>query len=269
MFSLSLMETLPVFSRFSNLQVNNDKTEIFAIGGQKLDQKNFHHELRTSIKILGIVFDYNTSLRMKANFDSIFKSIKDTLNMGKWRGLTLLGRIQLIKSFVIPKILSKAAVIAVTDDFIKEINSLIYSFIWKGNDKIERAALINDIENSGLRMLDIQSMIHSQRVMVLKIYADKEHISSWKIILDFFLFRVGRDFILKCNFDTRKLPVYLPAFYKECLDAWTLLNQSSVSSYRDVVHQVIWNNKFINVQKVSLYEEYMFLKGIVTVGDLV
>ena len=80
--------------------------------------------------------------------------------------------------------------------------SLIYSFIWKGNDKIKRAALINDIENGGLRMLDIQSMIHSQRVMVLKKYADKEHISSWKIILDLFLFRVGREFILKCNFDT-------------------------------------------------------------------
>ena len=145
---------------------------------------------------------------------------------------------------------------------------MIYSFIWKGNDKVKRAALINDIENGGLRMLDIQSMIHSQRVMVLKKYADKEHISSWRTILDFFLFRVGRDFILKCNFDTRKLPVYLPAFYKECLDVWTLLNESSVSSYSDVVHQVIWNNKFTNVQKVSLYKEYMLLKGIVTVGDL-
>ena len=98
---------------------------------------------------------------------------------------------------------------------------MTYSFIWKGNDKIKRAALINDIKNGGLRMLDIQSMIHSQRVMVLKKYADKEHISSWKTILDFFLFRVGQDFILKCNFDTRKLPVYLPAFYKECLDAWS------------------------------------------------
>ena len=136
------METLNVFSRFSNLQVSNDKTEIFAIGGQKLDQKNFHHEVRTSIKILGIVFDYNTSLRMKANFDSIFKSIKDTLNMWKWRGLTLLGRIQIIKSFVISKILSKAAVIAVTDDFIKEINSLIYSFIWKGTIKLNVPPLL-------------------------------------------------------------------------------------------------------------------------------
>ena len=103
---------------------------------------------------------------MKANFDSILKSIKDILNMWKWRGLTWLGRIRIIKSFIIQKILSKAAVIAVTDDFIKEINSLMYSFIWKGNHKIKRAALINDIENGGLKMLDIQSMIYSQRVMV-------------------------------------------------------------------------------------------------------
>ena len=134
-----------------------------------------------------------------------------------------------------------------THDFIKEMNSLIYGFIWKGNDKIKHATIINDTKNGGFRMLDIQSMIHSQRVMVLKKYADKDHISSWKIILDFFLFQVGQEFILKCNFNTRKLPIYLPARYKECPDTCSLLNESSVSSYREVVHQVIWNNKFINV----------------------
>jgi len=78
--------------------------------------------------------------------------------------------------------------------------------------------IINDIKNGGFRMLDIQSMIHSQKVMVLKKYADKDHISSRKIILDFFLFQVGQEFILKCNFNTRKLPIYLPACYKECPD---------------------------------------------------
>ena len=92
-------------------------------------------------------------------------------------------------------------------DFVKYVVKLLGKGcpLW-ASVKIKRAALINDIENGGLRMLDIQSMIHSQRVMVLKKYADKEHISSWKTILDFFLFRVGRDFILKCNFDTRSCP---------------------------------------------------------------
>ena len=87
-----LVATLQLFSRFSNLQINNDKTEIFAIGRHHLDQMNYPHKVRTSITILGIVFDYNTSSRMKANFESILKSIKDILNMWKWRGITLLGK---------------------------------------------------------------------------------------------------------------------------------------------------------------------------------
>ena len=60
------------------------------------------------------------------------------------QGLTL---IQTAKSFIIPKFLSKAALISesVPDHQVKEINKLIYHFIWKGNDKIERSALINDI----------------------------------------------------------------------------------------------------------------------------
>ena len=46
--------------------------------------------------------------------------------MWKWRGLTLLGRIQIVKSFIILKVLSKAALTAVTEHLIKEINSLMY-----------------------------------------------------------------------------------------------------------------------------------------------
>ena len=43
------------------------------------------------------------------------------LNMWKWRGLTLIGKIEIVKSLIIPKILSKVAVISVTDDLIQEI----------------------------------------------------------------------------------------------------------------------------------------------------
>ena len=88
-------------------------------------------------------------------------------------------------------------------------------------------------------MLDIQSMILTQRVMLLKRFVDEENSSSWKTIFDYFLSPVGGKFILKCNFDIRKLPVHLPAFYKECLNPWSSLNVSPVHTYRDVVHQVL------------------------------
>ena len=86
--------------------------------------------------------------------------------------------------------------ITVTDDLIKEVNSLMYRFVWKGNDKIKRNALINDIEDGELKMLDIQSMILAQRVMVLKRFTNKDNNSSWKITLNYFLFQVGVEYIL-------------------------------------------------------------------------
>ena len=57
------------------------------------------------------------------------------------------------------------------------------------------------------------------------------------------LSRVGGDLFLEGNFGTRKLPIYLVAFYKECLDSWSILSQSSVWLCEDVVHQVTWNKR--------------------------
>ena len=48
-----------------------------------------------------------------------------------------------------------------------------------------------------------------------------------------------------------------------------MLRQPSILSYEDVVHQVIWNNKNITVQKISLFEKHLLSKGIVTIGDLI
>ena len=115
-------------------------------------------------------FDYNNVRRKKANFDSVLKSIKKVFNMWKWRGLTLIGRIQIVKSFAIPKIMSKASLIPVSSELIKEVNKELFSFIWKGKDKVKRSALINDIEDGGLKMLDLESMISAQRVVCVKKY---------------------------------------------------------------------------------------------------
>jgi len=157
---------------------------------------------------------------------------------------------------------------SVSEDLIKDVNKLLYGFIWKGNDKIKHTALINDIENGGLKMLDIQSMISSQRVIALKRFI-KDCNSLRKGVLETFLGEIGGKSILCCNFDTRKLPIYLPDFYKECLDAWSAVSTSSVITYDDVVNQTIWNNKFILIENKSCYIKHLAVHGIVKIGDLI
>ena len=84
----------------------------------------------------------------------------------------------------------RASVIPVSEELIKEANSVIYNFIWNGKDKVKRLALISDIEMSGLKMLDIQSMICAKRVTCLKKLLE-DYSSPWQTILDKLLLPIG------------------------------------------------------------------------------
>ena len=129
------------------------------------------------------------------NFRQTLKDMKKSINMWKWRGLSLLGRIQIVKTFAVPKIMYRASVIPLSKELIKDANSIIYGFIWNGKDKVKRHALISDIKNGGLRMLDIESLIKTKRIMCLKKFL-QDYPSSWKIILGKILSPVGGRFLL-------------------------------------------------------------------------
>jgi len=49
---------------------------------------------------------------------------------------------------------------------------------------------------------------------------------------------MGGKLILLCDFETSKLPVHLPIFYKECLEAFRNLKKSKVATYKDVVNKL-------------------------------
>ena len=61
-----------------------------------------------------------------------------------------------------------------------------------------------------------------------------------KNFLGYYLGKVGGKFILKCQFDTCKLPISLLVIYKDCFDAWSFLAKTDVVTYGDIMNQVIW-----------------------------
>ena len=103
-------------------------------------------QINKPIKILGIFFTYNNGLREKLNFENVKRCIETTLNLWKWRNLTIFGKVQIIKSFVLPKISYRTNVINLSEQKIKEINHLLFRFLWKGKDKIKRLAVINEYD---------------------------------------------------------------------------------------------------------------------------
>ena len=195
------------------------------------------------------------------------KSIKKSINLWKWRGLSLLGRIQIIKTFAIPKLMFRASVIPISKELIKNADSIFYSFIWNGRDKVKRNVLSTSIENGGLNMLDIDSMIRTKRVICIKKYLE-DYRSPWKFFLEERLSSVGGSFALHCNFNTSKLLAKLPPFYKQCFDAWSDLNTKAPTSHQEIVNEIIWNNKFLCVNNKSVFRRDLFSMGLLKIGDL-
>lgn len=137
-----------------------------------------------------------------------------------------------------------------------------HGFIWKGNVKIKRSALINGVENGEPRMIHIESMISAQRVMALKKYFGDGN-SSWKNILDEFLCNVGRKFILFVT-STLVNSRYIAAFSKERFDACSQLKNSNVVSYENVIDQIIWNNT--NIVDNQFPRNIYFLRELLKLG---
>ena len=207
----TLLNMVDSFSLHSGLKINFEKTEVLFLGNDQKSAtetvislaRNRNITAKKAIKILGVHFTYDQTLWRKLNFDETLKTIKERLNCWNWRNLTIFGRIQIIKLFVIPVFMCRAGLVCSRKEIVKEVNKIIFNFIWKGKDEVKRSALISDVENGGLRAPHLESIIKAQRIMCCKKFANFQQ-SSWKIILSHYLRQVGGRLLLSCNFSVKK-----------------------------------------------------------------
>ena len=180
----SLLET---YGKCSGLKLNKDKKEAYWLGSSHYNHDTLDiNKVNEPIKILGIFFTYDRHKSKELNFDLTLKSLKKSLNCWQWRNLTLIGKIQLVKTLAMPKFMYRASLISFDKDIIKSINSVIFNFVWKGKDKIKRLALISSYEDGGLKMPHPESLVTTQRIACIKKYLD-ENASPWKVFLSHYL----------------------------------------------------------------------------------
>ena len=50
----------------------------------------------------------------------------------------------------------------------KNLNQLLFKFLWNGTDKVTRVSVINEYEKGGLKMIDLDCLVKSIRLAWLK-----------------------------------------------------------------------------------------------------
>ena len=117
-----------VFSLFSGLKGNFSKCEIAGLGLGSLkgvleaacSLKSINLTTNT-IKILGVHFSYNSTLKVQNNFLDTVKSIQQVLRFWNRRILLLEGRIIIFKTLAISKIVYLAFLTVIPNSLIEEL----------------------------------------------------------------------------------------------------------------------------------------------------
>ena len=88
------------------------------------------------IKVLGVYFGYDRELGEKRNFGNKIDKAKQIINMWKQRDLSLIGHVQIIKTYSI-------SAVDIPETYIKEVEAIIYAFVCKEKkERLKRRAII-------------------------------------------------------------------------------------------------------------------------------
>ena len=216
-----LFQLLGKFKELSGLKVNSSKIEGLWIGSLK------NNEMKPlgikwpmePVKALGVFFTYDKKLLHLKNYSEKIDDIKKLINIWSSRGLSIYGKVTLIKSLLIPKIVYTSSLLPTPEHIVKELNQLLYKFLWKGKDKVTRASAINNYEDGGIKMIDIESLIKSLRLSWLK-RVFGENSGAWKNYLEYILKDSGGLKLFNCNYNVNDLQI-TSQFYLELLKWWS------------------------------------------------
>ena len=218
---------------------------------------------------LGVWFSTVEKNAFYDNFSEKIERIKNILNSWSARRLTLLGKITIIKSLAVSQIVHVLSSLPTHQGALKEINSLLYDFLWdKKGDKIKRVEMINDYDKGGLKMIDVQSFNESLKMKWIQGYLNNDNQGKWKLFVDYYLQKHGGKAVFLSNLkpqDVLQLNIKDP-FLREIIEHWTNLNYREKNL--DFDSMILWHNSLIRIENRPFFYKAWFKAGVTEVKDL-
>ena len=115
-----------------------------------------------------------------------------------------------------------ASLVTIPDHVIKQVNSVIYEFIWNGKtDKVKRNLFEQEFKNGGYNMINFTDIITASSIMWVQKYLDN---TLWKYTFEYFSKKRNLRLLLRSNFDADELPNYVPSYYMNAIKNWSRLS---------------------------------------------
>ena len=165
-----LKNALLIFNEYedvSGLSLNIQKCEAMWLGRNKhRNDKHCNFKWKTKIKVLGIYF--SNTLRaslIEENYTERIDKIKRLISAWEKRNLSIMGKVIVVKTFLISQLVYFMQAFIIPDKILNEINRILFRFVWKKRnnnkkafEKVKRTILCSDYKVGGLKMIDIKQM---------------------------------------------------------------------------------------------------------------
>ena len=157
--------------------------------------------------------------------------IRDTISKWNKRYLTPLGKITIVKTFLLSKLIHIFTALPDPDsNGIKELNDMFFNFIWSGKpDKINRKVLFMDKTIGGLNMVKLKPFITSIKIFWIRRLLFGNHEAQWIPVFNEIFNTNASKFTLYGS----QYPTYLKnrtknKFWINVLDAWSTLLKNQI-----------------------------------------
>jgi hypothetical protein len=270
-----LIEVITEFGKISGLKLNTSKSVVLKIG--RLKSRNVQYARNMNFiwtsecaKTLGVTFYTNYKISNDKNLEPQIVKFKKCLKQWQHRKLTLMGKITVIKTFALPKLIYPFTILEnPNDEVIKDINTCIFDFLWEGKrKKLKRSILKRSYELGGLKLTDIQTFLISIKACWVKRLLNDNN-GQWKSFYDSYLKKAGGKLIFDGKLNNKDITNICDnhQFLKDVITSWYSIIHKDESELNTRKHS-IWNNSDIKIQGKTLYWKKWNEKGIVYVDQI-
>jgi hypothetical protein len=258
----SLEHALTIFqknSKCSGLNINMDKSEAIWIGASSnYRHKPFKLKWTQGATCLGVYTSNKLEDMTRINIEAKIQKIEDLLKLWSLRKLTLLGKVRVVNTLIVPQLLYLGNVMHIPKQYITKYKEIIMRFIWDNKPpKVKYKAMIASIENGGLCLQDIESKLKSLKLKWITKMLDTSYSSPWKSYLDT-KFQNNIDDVPLNNLIHSSYPTFTDSFYSEIFNTWAHIHFFNPVNNEDICRQELWYNNNINKEnKHMVYKDWI------------
>lgn len=270
-----ILRELDFFADISGLNINFSKTKMVWIGSKKFSKETFHHSIwkldwnNTNFDLLGIKFSVNLDDMINLNYNVKLDDIKKLIKQWKLRKLTILGRLTVIKSLIIPKMNHLVLTLPnPSKDFLENFERELYVYLWGSKiHKVNKQTIIQDYRSGGLKMIDYNDFILALKSSWIRRLTHSK--SIWVNLLETSLNITVNNLLLRgTDFLSRLGNIMQNCFWKEVFYSWQKIIDILALKNENIHSEHIWYNPHIRVENNSVFLKSYFNAGFIFIIDL-